>query len=108
MSSSVPLAPLQTLPLSCVRTARQTARPAWTLVITATAAPKAAINFSYMRESAGPIAQSKLAKIINKHSDVNSVIMFPPSYLVKPLLTSPSEVYMRQQRAHVKPVIAPV
>ena len=55
----VHLALLQTLRLSCARTALLTARPVQTAVITASAAPKAAINSFCTRGGAGPTAQSK-------------------------------------------------
>lgn len=63
MSRNVHPAPTQTPPLSCVRTARRAARPAWTPVITASAVLKAAINSFSTRGGAGQIAQSKLDKL---------------------------------------------
>lgn len=59
MLHNVRLAPMQTLPPSCVRTAPQTVRLAWAPVITASAVQRGAINSFSTRGSAGQIAQSK-------------------------------------------------
>lgn len=56
---SVHLAPLLTLPLCCVRNAHQTVSRVWTTVITASAAPKVAINRFTTGGAVGETAQSK-------------------------------------------------
>lgn len=59
MCHSVHLAPLLILPLCCVRNAHQTVSRVWTIVITASAAPKVAINLFTTGGAAGETAQSK-------------------------------------------------
>lgn len=115
MLHSVHLAPMQTLPLSCVRTAHPTVTPAWTPVITASAVPKAAINYFSTRGVVGRIARSKQLAILSSRKQkkfcnvgVFLFAVFPSFCLISCLLTLPSGVSLRQLRVHVKPVTSPV
>lgn len=109
---------MRTLPLSCVRTALPAVRPVWTPVITASAVPKALINFFSTKAGAGPIAQSKqFDKRWNKHGAMqwwhdllraSLLFCFLPTVLGLFLFCFSLEVSLRQQRGRVKPVIAPV
>lgn len=57
---------METLPPTCVRNVRPTVNPAGATVITASAAPKVAINFISTRGGAGPTAQSKWSDYLNR------------------------------------------
>lgn len=98
---SVHLAPLLTLPLCCVRNAHQTVSRVWTTVITASAAPKVAINRFTTGGAVGETAQSKSL------DNLSVIIAFFCFYLYWTfwLMTVAS---MRPPSGRVKPVIAPV
>lgn len=58
---NAPLVPMETLLPTCVRNVHPTVNPAGGTAITASAAPKAALNCTSTRGAAGPIAQSKIS-----------------------------------------------
>lgn len=102
---------METLLPTCVRNVRPTVNPAGGTAITASAAPKVALNCTSTKGAAGPIAQSKIWSYLNYEFFERS----PPQTHLDWILSdcglnkrvSLSAVSTRRLRARVTPATAP-